>query len=145
MAYVKPHGALYNTVVHHEGHARAVVAAVRDLPVRGAAGVGRAGRGDARAGCARSPRPSPTAATARTGRWCRARSRVRWSRTPTRSPPGWCGSPTEGVVAAVDGTEVRVDAESVCVHSDTPGAAALARSVRAALVEHGVAVPPFVA
>ena len=29
---------------------------------------------------------------------------------------------TEGVVAAVDGTDVRVDAESICLHGDTPGA-----------------------
>ena len=37
MTYVKPHGALYNTVVHHEEHARAVVAA-SDLPVLGLPG-----------------------------------------------------------------------------------------------------------
>src|SRR6201985_1343100 len=36
--YVKPHGALYNTVVHHEEQAAAVVEAARaagDLPVMG--------------------------------------------------------------------------------------------------------------
>ena len=37
VAYVKPHGALYNAVVHDEGHARAVVEAV-DLPVLGLPG-----------------------------------------------------------------------------------------------------------
>ena len=40
--YVKPHGALYNAVVHHEEQAAAVVAAVRDysaeLPVLGLPG-----------------------------------------------------------------------------------------------------------
>lgn len=40
--YVKPHGALYNTVVHHEAHAGAVVDAVlaydRTLPVMGLPG-----------------------------------------------------------------------------------------------------------
>ena len=40
--FVKPHGALYNAVVHHRGQARAVVAAVRDydpaLPVLGLPG-----------------------------------------------------------------------------------------------------------
>ena len=40
--YVKPHGALYNAIVHHEAQAAAVVAAVRDyspeLPVLGLPG-----------------------------------------------------------------------------------------------------------
>ena len=40
--YVKPHGALYNAIVHHERQAAAVVAAVRDydstLPVLGLPG-----------------------------------------------------------------------------------------------------------
>ena len=42
VAYVKPHGALYNTVVHHEQQAQAVVDAVRaydaDLPLLGLPG-----------------------------------------------------------------------------------------------------------
>jgi UPF0271 protein len=50
----------------------------------------------------------------------------------------------EGVVRTVDGTDVRVPAESVCVHSDTPGAAALASAVRAALDAAGVQVAAFV-
>ena len=42
MRYVKPHGALYNTIVHHEAQAAAVVDAVRrydpTLPVLGLPG-----------------------------------------------------------------------------------------------------------
>jgi UPF0271 protein len=33
-------------------------------------------------------------------------------------------------VAAVDGTWIAVDASSICVHGDTPGAAELAQRVR---------------
>jgi 5-oxoprolinase (ATP-hydrolysing) subunit A len=33
--------------------------------------------------------------------------------------------------------------ESVCVHGDTPGAGDLARAVRTALADSGVAVRPF--
>ena len=50
---------------------------------------------------------------------------------------------TEGVVAAVDGTDVRVDAESICLHGDTPGAVAMAAAVRRALEGAGVAVKAF--
>ena len=50
---------------------------------------------------------------------------------------------TEGRVRAVDGTDVEVRAESVCVHGDTPGAVEIAQAVREALDDAGVAVRPF--
>ena len=49
----------------------------------------------------------------------------------------------EHEVAAVDGTTVRVDAQSICVHGDTPGAVEMARAVRSALDAAGVVVRPF--
>jgi len=49
----------------------------------------------------------------------------------------------DGTVTAVDGSTVAVDARSLCLHGDTPGAAVLARRVRAALVDAGVVVEPF--
>ena len=63
--YVKPHGALYNAIVHHEAQAEAVVAAVRDYdPVAararaarlGVPGRGREGRPADGAGVLRRPR-----------------------------------------------------------------------------------------
>ena len=42
---------------------------------------------------------------------------------------------TEGLTRAVSGKDVPVVAESVCVHSDTPGAVAIARAVREAIAE----------
>ncbi|MBP7566862.1 MAG: LamB/YcsF family protein, partial [Burkholderiaceae bacterium] len=49
----------------------------------------------------------------------------------------------EGVVAAIDGTDVRVQADSICVHGDTPGAVEVARAVRAELGRAGIAVASF--
>ena len=46
-------------------------------------------------------------------------------------------------VVAADGTLVPVDADTICVHSDTPGADALAARLRAALEDAGVAVKPI--
>jgi UPF0271 protein len=43
-------------------------------------------------------------------------------------------------VTAVDGHEVSLRADTICVHGDTPGAAALAARIRQALVEAGVIV-----
>ena len=44
------------------------------------------------------------------------------------------------VLTAIDGTEVKVQAESVCVHGDSPGAVAMATAVRSALTASGVTV-----
>ena len=47
----------------------------------------------------------------------------------------------EGVVASVGGKDIRVKADTICVHSDTPGAAEVARVLRDTLVAEGF-VPP---
>lgn len=49
----------------------------------------------------------------------------------------------EGTIEAVDGTSLTVRPESVCLHGDTPGAAAIARAVRSALDAAGVEVAAF--
>jgi len=49
----------------------------------------------------------------------------------------------EGVIEAVDGTDVRVEAESICLHGDTPGAVAMAAAVRAGLDGAGVGIRSF--
>lgn len=48
-----------------------------------------------------------------------------------------------GRVTAVDGSQVEVRADSICLHGDTPGAVRLARTVRRALEDSGVAVTAF--
>lgn len=50
---------------------------------------------------------------------------------------------TDGVATAVDGSEIAVRADSVCVHGDSPDAVAMARAIRALLTEHGVTIAPF--
>jgi len=50
---------------------------------------------------------------------------------------------TEGVVVALDGTEVAARVDSLCVHGDTAGAVDLARAVRTALDHVGVEVTAF--
>lgn len=50
----------------------------------------------------------------------------------------------DGKIQAVDGTVIDVAAESICVHGDTPGAVAMGRAVRVALEENGVDVASFI-
>jgi 5-oxoprolinase (ATP-hydrolysing) subunit A len=145
--YVKPHGALYNAVVHHERQARAVVEAVRAYDPSLAL-VGLPGSAVLRL-AAEAGLPTVHEAFADRG----------YLPTGELVPRGQPGAVvhdeaqvaarvvelvTTGTVVAVDGTRVTVDAGSVCVHSDTPGAVSLLTSVRRALEEHGVAVQPFV-
>jgi UPF0271 protein len=49
----------------------------------------------------------------------------------------------DGVVQAVDGSLVRLDARTVCTHGDTPGAHELVRRLREALEAAGVQVSPL--
>ncbi|OFX14855.1 MAG: hypothetical protein A2V59_05125 [Armatimonadetes bacterium RBG_19FT_COMBO_69_19] len=44
----------------------------------------------------------------------------------------------EGVVASIDGADLRVRAETLCIHADTPGSPGIAAAVRAALEASGV-------
>lgn len=50
----------------------------------------------------------------------------------------------DGVVVANDGTELRIDAHSICVHGDGPDAVGIAGAVRAALEDAGVSIKPFI-
>ncbi|HZW42516.1 MAG TPA: LamB/YcsF family protein, partial [Agromyces sp.] len=48
-----------------------------------------------------------------------------------------------GGIAADDGSRVELDADSLCLHGDTPGAVAIARAVRSALEGAGVGIEAF--
>jgi UPF0271 protein len=44
------------------------------------------------------------------------------------------------LLTAIEGTELKIHADTLCIHSDTPGAVALAHAVRTALAEAEVVV-----
>ena len=50
---------------------------------------------------------------------------------------------TTGQVTAVDGSVIGVEAESICVHGDSPGAVRIAAAVRRRLQAEGVALKAF--
>ncbi len=50
----------------------------------------------------------------------------------------------EGTLKAIDGSTVRIEADSICVHGDSPGAVSIARSLRARFEQEGIAITPFV-
>ena len=50
---------------------------------------------------------------------------------------------TEGKATAITGEEIDVQADSLCLHGDTPGAVEMARAVRRELESAGVAIRPL--
>jgi len=46
----------------------------------------------------------------------------------------------DGIAIAADGASLSLRAETICVHGDTPGAAAIARAVRDGLLRAGVPI-----
>jgi UPF0271 protein len=144
--YVKPHGALYNAVVHHEEQAAAVVAAVRaydpELPVLGLPGSAVL-RLATEAGLTVVPEAFADRAYTAHGTLVGRREPGAVLHDPRAVADRVVQMVTTGQVKAVDGSTVAIDAATVCLHGDTPGAVAMARAVRAALAEAGVAVTPF--
>ncbi|HET9777511.1 MAG TPA: 5-oxoprolinase subunit PxpA [Gemmatimonadaceae bacterium] len=51
----------------------------------------------------------------------------------------------EGMLAASDGSQLRIDAQSLCVHGDNIDASAMLRRLRRSLEESGVRIAPFAA
>ncbi|WP_077489680.1 LamB/YcsF family protein [Sinomonas mesophila] len=146
VSYVKPHGALYNTIVHHEVHAQAVVDAVAafrpGLPLLllpGAVALEKAAakglRAVAEAFADRAYNPDGTLVS--------RREEGAVLHDPEVIAKNMVRLATEGVIVARDGSELRPGAESICVHGDTPGAVAMAAAVRSALDAAGVTVRSF--
>jgi UPF0271 protein len=48
-----------------------------------------------------------------------------------------------GQVVSVTGKPIKMRMDTVCIHGDTPGAVDIARVLRAALKDNGIAVAPF--
>ena len=51
----------------------------------------------------------------------------------------------EGVVEAIDGSTVRIEADSICVHGDSPDAVGIAREVRQRFEADGIQIASFMA
>jgi 5-oxoprolinase (ATP-hydrolysing) subunit A len=48
-----------------------------------------------------------------------------------------------GRMPVIDGDPIALDAQSICIHGDSPGAVAMAQVLRAGLTARGVAIAPF--
>ncbi len=146
--YVKPHGALYHAVTDDEDQAEALVAAVSaydaTLPLMGLAGAASLRLAQA-AGV-----PTVTEAFADRGYTAAGRLIPRGRPGALLDDPGEVAArmvrlATEGLVTCEDGTDIAVDARSICTHGDSPGAVEMATAVASSLRSAGVTIEAFVA
>jgi UPF0271 protein len=143
LQHVKPHGALYNMGVADKAIARAVAEAVGEVDDKMIL-VGLSGSAWIEAGeevglkvarevfADRALNPDGTLVS--------------------RSQPGSVIEDTEQVIAAslkmvleqkataIDGREIPIEADTICLHGDTPGAAELARKLRERMEAAGIQV-----
>ncbi len=147
VAYVKPHGALYNRIAKDGLHATAVLDAMTAF--------------DPRLGVL--AQPGSLVARLAAGRGTRVHFEAFGDRgyaddgtlLPRSAPGALIADPAavasrvvrlarDGLIRAASGIDLAIAVDSVCVHSDTPGATALALAARRALEDAGVPVASFV-
>jgi UPF0271 protein len=146
VSYVKPHGALYNTIMTDDDQAAAVADAVHAvdprLPVLGLAGsafltaareLGL--RTIAEAFADRAYRPD--------GRLVSRRDAGAVLHDAELIADRVASMVATGTVDARDGTTIAVTVESVCVHGDSPGAVHIATAVRNRLIADGIVLEAF--
>jgi 5-oxoprolinase (ATP-hydrolysing) subunit A len=143
VVHVKPHGALYNQAVHNQELAEAIAEGVarwrRDVVLVGLAGssmldVFRKAGFEVAAEAFADRRYEPNG-TLRSRKFEDA-----LIRDPEEAARQALSMVERGVVIACDGTEVAVDAQTLCIHGDTLGAVQIAAAVARALHEAGIGV-----
>ena len=145
--YVKPHGALYNTIAQDKRQAMDVITAMKAIDpslvlmaLAGAPLIGWARDAGltvvAEAFADRGYTPKGALVSRREPGAVLHDEQLISQRMLTLV--------REGVIEAVDGSMVRVEADSICVHGDSPGAVAIARNIRQRFEQEGVKIASFV-
>ena len=144
--YVKPHGALYNTIGSHEEQAAAVVGAVADydktLPVLGLPGSAWL-RLAADAGLTVVHEAFADRAYTAEGTLVSRRLDGSVLHDADEIAARCTAMATGRPIQDNAGGSLTLSPASICVHGDTPGAVDIARRVRAAVEGAGVTLRPF--
>ena len=146
LGYVKPHGALYNTITVEQEQARAVAAAVHavdpGLPVLGLSGSAFFAEAK-RLGLRTVAEVFADRAYLPDGQLVPRHHEGAVLREPEEIADRVAVMVRVGQVSAIDGSMIDVDAKSICVHGDSPGAVQIATAVRRRLEAEGVTLKAF--
>ncbi|WLH12046.1 LamB/YcsF family protein [Pseudomonas hefeiensis] len=144
--YVKPHGALYNTIAHDRRQALAVIEAIRAV--------------DANLILVALAGSSLIELARNEGLQCVAEAFADRAYTPQgtlvsrREPGAVLHDPQlvaqrmlrlveDSTLEAIDGSLTRIQADSICVHGDSPAAVEMARELRRVLEQANMSLLPF--
>ena len=148
VSYVKPHGALYNTIAQDKRQAMDVITAMKAIDP---SLVLMALAGSPLIGWARDAGLTVVAEAFADRGYTASGALV------SRREPGavlhdvnliadrMLTLARDGVIEAVDGSLVHISADSICVHGDSPGAVSIAQHLRERFVQEGVKITSFVA
>ena len=146
VSYVKPHGALYNTIARDERQAKDVVAAIRaidpKLVLLGLSG-GVVLDVAQRAGLEVAAEAFADRAYQPDGQLVSRAEEGAVLHDPAEVAERMVRLAADGVIRAIDGTDVPVVAQSICVHGDSPGSVAMAAETRRMLQDAGITIAPF--
>lgn len=144
--YVKPHGALYNRIAHDARQGAAVIAGIKaldpDLILMGLAGAPILAQAEA-AGLRVVAEAFADRAYRPDGQLVSRREPGAVLHDPDQIADRMLRLAQTGEIAAIDGTILRLKAESLCVHGDSPGAVTISARIRQRLLEAGVTIRPF--
>lgn len=144
--YVKPHGALYNTIAHDARQAGDVIEAIKaidpSLILMALAGAPIVEQARA-AGLTVVCEAFADRAYNRDGSLVSRRMAGSVIEDPEAVALRMLHMVNEGRITAIDGTEIALEAQSICIHGDTPAAVAIARTLRETLEANGVKPQPF--
>ncbi|MUZ71557.1 5-oxoprolinase subunit PxpA [Agrobacterium vitis] len=146
VTYVKPHGALYNRIANDARQGQAVIDAIKaidtSLVLMGLAGApildlartsGLSVVAEAFADRAYTP----------LGQLVSRREAGAVLQDAEKIASRMVQLARQGTLEAIDGSVIKVEAQSICVHGDSPGAVAIAQEIRRRFEAEGIAVQPF--
>lgn len=144
--YVKPHGALYNTIAHDARQAADVIEGIKAvdptlilMALAGAPIVAQARAAGLTVVCEAFADRAYNA----DGSLVSRRLDGSVIHDPQAVAARMLRLVTDGRITAIDGTDIALEAQSICIHGDTPTAVAIARTLHETLSQQGVGLRSF--
>ena len=144
--YVKPHGALYNRIAHDAKQGQAVIDGIKAVdPSLVLMGLANAPILDLarRAGLAVVAEAFADRAYTPKGELVSRREAGAVLHDEAKIADRMVQLAREGTLEAIDGSTIRIEAQSICVHGDSPGAVSIAQEIRRRFEADGIAIRSF--
>jgi UPF0271 protein len=146
VGYVKPHGALYNRIAHDPKQGQAVIDGIKaidpNLVLMGLAGAPILALAQ-KSGLKTVAEAFADRAYTPGGELVSRREAESVLHDTDLIALRMLQLAREGTLEAIDGSTIKIDAQSICVHGDSPGAVAIAREIRRAFEADGITVRSF--